>query len=44
MNLFQAMYGYPPPTTEMALPKTVTIATIRELLYKREELNNNLKK
>jgi hypothetical protein len=26
------MYGYPPPTTEMALPKIVTIATMRELL------------
>jgi hypothetical protein len=26
------MYGYPSPTTEMALPKIVTIATMRELL------------
>jgi len=26
------MYGYPPPTTEMALPNIVTIATMRELL------------
>lgn len=31
MSHFQAMYGYPSPTTERTLLETITIALVREL-------------